>query len=44
MEKTGLPFEGYFTYGADTMPGWIEAERRADRYSATRSSAWAARG
>jgi RimJ/RimL family protein N-acetyltransferase len=35
MEKAGLSFESDFIYGTETLPGWIEEERRAVKYSAT---------
>ena len=36
MEKAGLVFEHDFTWGADALPGWTEAERRAVKYSLRR--------
>ena len=37
MAKAGLKFEEYFTYGTDLLPDWLEVERRAVKYSATRN-------
>ncbi len=37
LEKAGLNFEEYFTYGIDLLPDWLEEERRAVKYSATRN-------
>jgi RimJ/RimL family protein N-acetyltransferase len=36
MEKCGLVFEGEFSYGVETLPGWSEEERRAVKYAITR--------
>jgi len=32
MEKVGLRFEHEFVWGADVLPGWLEAERRGVKY------------
>ena len=37
LEKAGLTFEHEFFYGKDVLPGWIEEERRAVKYSAKRA-------
>ncbi len=37
MEKSGLLFEREFVYGTDIIPGWTEEERRAVKYSLSRT-------
>ena len=37
MEKCGLRQEGFFTYPADLLPGWTEAERSAVKYGLDRA-------
>ncbi len=37
MEKSGLLFEREFVYGTDIIPDWTEEERRAVKYSRSRT-------
>lgn len=37
MRKAGLLFESDFIFAAEVLPGWTEVERRAVKYSLTRS-------